>query len=48
MATKKKQTGRPKLADKKITEYVYLRPSQKKLILKKHETLTDAILQQCG
>ncbi len=46
MATKKKQPGRPKNPDKKITELVYLRPSEKKKILKKHRTLTEAILQE--
>lgn len=48
MATKKKTPGRPKNPDKKNTELVYLRPSEKKKILKKHKTLTDAILCECA
>lgn len=47
MAAKKKP-GRKKNPDKKIIGYVYLRPSQKKKILQKHETLTEAILQAVG
>lgn len=46
MATKKKKVGRPSDPDKKYTEYVYLRPSEKKKILKKHKTLTDAMLER--
>lgn len=45
MATKKKKAGRPTDPDKKFTEYIYLRPSEKKKILKKHKTLTDAVVQ---
>lgn len=48
MAKKKTGPGRPKDTNKKVTEYVYLRPTEKQKILKKHKTLTIAILQECG
>lgn len=48
----KKKPGRPEVTDKKKTEYVYLRPTEKKKILKKYKTLTiavtEAVLPQCG
>lgn len=41
---KKKTVGRPEVTDKKKVEYVYLRESEKRRILKKHKTLTIALL----
>lgn len=51
MAKKKKQ-GRPEVDDKVKTEYVYIRKSQKKKILTKFpsltEALTEGVLPQCA
>ena len=41
---KEKKIGRPGVTDKKKVQYVYLRDSETKKILKKHKKLTDAIL----
>lgn len=41
---KKMKPGRPINPDRKKVNYVYLRDSQKKVILKKHKNLTEAIL----
>lgn len=41
---KKKTVGRPEVTDKKKVEYVYLRDSEKKKVLKKHRSLTVALL----
>lgn len=52
MATKKKQPGRPKSADKVKMMSAYLRKSEINRINKKYENLTEAVraevLPKCG
>ncbi len=48
MATKKKKAGRPKVAEKVKTKYIYITDSKEREIKKGFKSLTVAVLAKCG